>query len=134
MAVREVDVGFVKDSGPLKGRPMQLLTSRAMAKLRIQRLLSAQLKLDFPTVTPSLILSIEPIPVVVDLIRWACLPVVRLVLGADAVGSRLLGCSFRFLRGGGSRAGLGSRGGRHGDVRPERTAVQEIPGARREVV
>lgn len=76
MPIGKVDIILMEDRSPLKRCRMLSLTSRAMTKLRIQRLLSRKLIFDLPTMAASLISDMKSLAlliiVVMDLI-WRCL-------------------------------------------------------------
>jgi len=59
VAVCEVDIVFVENCGPLERSRMELLASMAMAILRVQGLLPAQLILDLAAMTAALIANFE---------------------------------------------------------------------------
>lgn len=97
MSVGEVDVFFVENGGPLEGcsctdyqhvfkcetarvNTVQLLASLAMAVFRVEGLLSAQLVLDLPTVTATMVSHLEVGVVVVHFVRCTELPLVEFTL------------------------------------------------------
>lgn len=95
VAACEVDVAFVEDSGPLEGCPMQSLACGAMTVFGSQRLLSAKLILDFPTVALRIPYCFEVWVVVVDFIWLSMLPLVFLaVCGISCLMLMLAGVSF----------------------------------------
>lgn len=94
--VSEVNIFLVEDRGPLEGcleglakdqihrlltHSMQSLTSTAMAELGGQRLFSAQLVLDFPTVTATLPLRIELPIIPMNLVWCSVFPLVLFSVG-----------------------------------------------------
>lgn len=76
MALREIDVFFVEDSGPLEGCGMLRLTSCTMAQLAVQRLLPAKLVLDLSTMTVGLVSNRKILILLVDAVWSAFLPLV----------------------------------------------------------
>lgn len=96
MAFGEIDVVLVEDGSPLEGcsygtcqqlfqtrkimllHTMQFLASGAMAVLRVQWLLPAQLILDLPTMAACLISHLEIRIVVMDLVWCTVFPVILL--------------------------------------------------------
>jgi hypothetical protein len=128
VAVFEVDVVFVEDGGPLercswkrvsifnlidgsdffcssRGHTMLGLASGAVAQFAVQRLLSANLILDFATVASRLVAGFEVLIGVVEAVRGFCLPVVeagrvllRLLFGAHLGGVCAGCCGGSFVR------------------------------------
>lgn len=84
---------------------MQPLTSLAMTKLGIQRLLPTQLILDPPAVTPAIQHRLEIRAVLVHLVRLAELPLVLLAL--EVLRGRALRAGLGFLGRRGHLEGLG---------------------------
>lgn len=129
VAVFEVDVVFVEDGGPLercswkrelafsissmaviffcssRGHTMLGLASGAVAQFAVQRLLSANLILDFAAVASRLVAGFEVLVGVVEAVRGLCLPVVeagrvllRLLFGAHLGGVCAGCCGGSFVR------------------------------------
>lgn len=107
MAVGEVDVFFVEDGCPLKRSSMKLLTGRAMAVLRIQRLLPTQLVADFTAMTAGLIASVKVWVVVVDIVGCPMLPFIVLAFGVSSVAIVTVRTVCRCLFGHDSSVGVG---------------------------
>lgn len=84
MPIGKVDIILMEDRSPLKRCRMLSLTSRAMTKLRIQRLLSRKLIFDLPTMAASLVSDMESLALLVivmmDLVWWRLLPLFHSVL------------------------------------------------------
>lgn len=105
VAVREVDIFFVEDGGPLEGGAccvrqytanetvgegervctVDLLACGAMAVFRVKRLLAAQLVSDLPAVTAALVADFEIGIVALDFVGSTEFPLVELALGAAVV-------------------------------------------------
>lgn len=64
---------------------MKLLAGGAMAVFAIQRLLPAQLVLNFTAMTAGFITSVKVWVIVVDLVWCSMLPLVELALGASLI-------------------------------------------------
>jgi len=76
MTVGEVDVGFVKDSCPLKWRTVQSLAGCAVTELCCQWLLPTQLVLDLPTMALSFPFDREIVIFFMDTVWFSVFPLI----------------------------------------------------------
>jgi hypothetical protein len=86
MPIREIDVLFMANGGPLEGRPMQALARGTVAVFCINRGLAAELVLDAAAVALGGVAGGEAVGGSVDAVRGVIFPGIIGLVGRGGVG------------------------------------------------
>jgi len=97
VTMSKVNISLMENGSPLEGCTMNNLTSRAMAKLRIQGLLPTQLILYTTTMTTPFIQCFEIWIILMNLVRLAELPLIVLTLYLMALATFLESLRLRIF-------------------------------------
>lgn len=78
--MREIDVFFVENSGPLERSTVETLACSAMAVFRSQRTITAEFVFHAPTVTSTLPFDFEVLIFIVNAVRGTVFPLILLAM------------------------------------------------------